>query len=99
MTLDEALHRNAELGAQVQRIGQELKLAQLTIEKLKVEVTYLRRMKYGRSSERLEHAHRELVGGQVTPTVEAENTAADTSNVASLDEHRKKRAYRPSRCC
>jgi hypothetical protein len=35
MTLDEALHRNAELGAQVQRLEEELKVAQLTIEKLK----------------------------------------------------------------
>ena len=40
MTLDEALHRNAELGAQVQRLEEELKVAQLTIEKLKVEVAY-----------------------------------------------------------
>ena len=95
MTLDEALHRNAELGAQVQRLEEELKVAQLTIEKLKVEVAYLRRMKYGRSSERLEHAQLDLVGGQVAPTVQAETAVASTSNVASLDEHRKKRAYRP----
>ncbi len=97
MTLDEALHRNAELGAQVQRLEEELKVAQLTIEKLKVEVAYLRRMKYGRSSERLEHAQLDLVGGQVAPTVQAETAVASTSNVASLDEHRKKRAYRPRR--
>ena len=95
MTLEEALHRNAALGAQVQRFEEDLKVAQLTIEKLKVEVAYLRRMKYGRSSERLEHEQLELVGGQVTPAVEAQKAAADTSNVASLDEHRKKRAYRP----
>ncbi len=50
---------------------------------------------YGRSSERLEHAQLELVGGQVAPIVEAEKAVADMSNVASLDEHRKKRAYRP----
>ncbi len=95
MTLDEALRRNAELGAQVQRFEEELKLARLTIDKLKVEVAYLRRMKYGRSSERLEHAQLELVGGQVAPIVGAERAVADTSDVASLDEHRKKRAYRP----
>ena len=95
MTLEEALHRNAALGAQVQRFEEDLKVAQLTIEKLKVEVAYLRRMKYGRSSERLEHEQLELVGGQVAPAVEAQKAAADTSNVASLDEHRKKRAYRP----
>jgi transposase len=95
MTLDEALHRNAELGTQVQRFEEELKVAQLTIEKLKVEVAYLRRMKYGRSSERLEHSQLELVGDQVTPTVEGDKAVADANNVASLDEHRKKRAHRP----
>jgi len=95
MTLDEALHRNAELGTQVQRFEEELKIAQLTIEKLKIEVAYLRRMKYGRSSERLEHAQLELVSGQVAPAVEVGKPTADTNNVASLDEHRKKRAYRP----
>jgi transposase len=94
MTLEEALHRNAVLGAQVQRFEEDLKVAQLTIEKLKVEVAYLRRMKYGRSSERLEHEQLELIGGQVTPAVQAQATA-DTSNIASLDEHRKKRASRP----
>jgi transposase len=94
MTLDEALHRNAELGTQVQRFEEELKVAQLTIEKLKAEVAYLRRMKYGRSSERLEHAQLELVGGQAAPTTEADKAAADKGNVASLDEHRKKRASR-----
>jgi len=93
MTLDEALQRNAELGAQVQRFEEELKVARLTIDKLKVEVAYLRRMKYGRSSERLEHAQLELVGGQVMPVLET--TVANTSNVASLDEHRKKRAHKP----
>jgi hypothetical protein len=65
MTLDAAQQRNAELGAQVLHLHDELKLAQLAIDKLKLEVTYLRRMKYGRSSERLEHAQLELVGGEV----------------------------------
>lgn len=67
MTSDEALQRNAELGTQVQRFQEGLKIAQLTIEKLKVEVAYLRRMKYGRSSERLEHAQLELVGARWRP--------------------------------
>jgi len=96
MTLDEALQRNAELGAQVQRFQDELKVALLTIDKLKVEVTYQRRMKYGRTSERLEHAQLELVGGQVAqPAVDLEKAAPDKTNVASLDEARKKRAFRP----
>lgn len=93
MNLDEALHRNAELGAQVQRFEQDLKVANLTIEKLKVEVAYLKRMKYGRSSERLEHAQLDLTGGEVAPIATADKTT--TSNVASLDEHRKKRERRP----
>ena len=95
MNLEDALHRNAELGVQVQRFQEELKVAQLTIEKLKVEVAYLRRMKYGRSSERLEHAQLELVGGQVAPIAETDQSAAGTGKVASLDEHRKKRESRP----
>jgi transposase len=92
MTLDEALHRNAELGVQVQRFEQDLKVAQLTIDKLKVEVAYLRRMKYGRSSEQLEHAQLDLRGGEVAAAATADK--ASTNNVASLDEHRKKRERR-----
>jgi transposase len=93
MTLDEALQRNAELGARVLHLQDELKLAQLVIDKLKLEVTYLRRMKYGRSSERLEHPQLELVGGQVVLTEPPE--PAGTGKVASLDEQRRKRAWRP----
>jgi hypothetical protein len=39
MILDEALERNAELGAQVQHFEDELKLAPWAIEKLQLEVT------------------------------------------------------------
>ena len=53
MTLDDALQRNAVLGAELQRSHEELRVALLTIDKLKVELAYLRRMKYGRSSEKL----------------------------------------------
>ena len=91
MTLDEALQRNAELGAQVQHLQDELRRAQLVVDKLKLEVTYLRRMKYGRSSERLEHPQLELVGGEVVVIPPREARV----NVASLDEHRRKRAGRP----
>ncbi|WP_293504796.1 transposase [Roseateles sp.] len=90
--MDEALHRNAELGVQVQRFEQDLKLAQLTIEKLKVEIAYLRRMKYGSSSERLEHAQLDLRGGEMAPAVTPEPPG--TNNVSSLDEQRRKRARR-----
>jgi transposase len=50
-------------------------------------------MKYGRSSERLEHPQLELVGGQVVLTEPPE--PAGTGKVASLDEQRRKRAWRP----
>jgi transposase len=71
----------------VRRSQEALKIAQLTIDKLKIELAYLRRMKYGRSSEQLEHAQLELVGGMVAaPAVEP------ASNVTSIEAGRKKRA-------
>jgi transposase len=68
---------------------------------MKVELAYLRRMKYGRSSEKLEHAQLELVGGLVAqPVVEPPvDAAADDglkSNVTSLANERKKREPRSS---
>jgi len=51
MTSEELLVANAALSGEVQRSQEALKIALLTVEKLKVEVAYLRRMKYGRSSE------------------------------------------------
>jgi len=51
------------LGGELQRAQESLKIALLTIDKLKLELAYLLRMKYGRSSEQLEHAQLELVGG------------------------------------
>jgi len=59
------LGQHAALTGEVKRSHEALKIAQLTIDKMKVELAYLRRMKYGRSSERLEHPQLELVGGQV----------------------------------
>jgi transposase len=99
MTLDEALQRNAVLGAQLQRSQQELRVALLTVDKLKVELAYLRRMRYGRSSEKLEHAQLELVGGQaVQPVVAAvadTDSESGTTNVISIDGERRKRPFRP----
>jgi hypothetical protein len=98
MTSQELLATNAALSGEVQRSQEALKIALLTVEKLKVEVAYLRRMKYGRSSEQLEHAQLELVGGQlaqpaVTPAVPGEDAADGEhhSNVTSLEQARKKR--------
>src|SRR4051812_5538831 len=95
MTSQELLAANAALSGEVQRSQEALKIAHLTIEKMKVEVAYLRRMKYGRSSEQLEHAQLELVGGQLAPVIEppADPGADDgfKSNVTSIDTERKKR--------
>ena len=96
MTFADLVAKNTALRGEVERSHEALKIAQLTIDKMKVELTYLRRMKYGRSSEKLEHAQLELVGGQVAPPVvepDAESGADDglKSNVTSLDKERKKR--------
>ena len=74
------------VGGELRRTQESLKIALLTIDKLKVELAYLRRMKYGRSSEQMEHAQLELVGGMVaTPTAES------ASNVTPIEAARKKR--------
>ncbi len=96
MTFADLVADNAALSGEVKRSHEALKIAQLTIDRMLVELAYLRRMKYGRSSERLDHPQLELVGGQVAqPVVDASSGggAADglKSNVTSLDTERKKR--------
>lgn len=100
MTFAQLVASNAALSSEVRRSHEALKMAQLTIDKMKVELAYLRRMKYGRSSEKLEQAQLELVGGQVAQlAVEAPADAGTDdggddglkSNVTSLDTERKKR--------
>ena len=102
MTSADLVASNAALHAEVQRSHQELKLAQLTIDKMKVELAYLRRMKYGRSSEKLEHAQLDLMGGELVQAAIASATAAAPSdddalpaNVTSLAGERKKREPKP----
>lgn len=90
MTSEDLLANNVALsggvGGELRRTQESLKIALLTIDKLKVELAYLRRMKYGRSSEQLEHAQLELVGGMVAvPATEP------ASNVTSIEAGRKKR--------
>ena len=105
VTPEELLASNAALSGEVLRSQEALKIALLTIDKLKVELAYLRRMKYGRSSEQLEHAQLELVGGQASPPVPFETApaidtenAADgaqgTANISSLQDARDKRKAR-----
>lgn len=54
MNHDELVASNAALNAQALRTREEPKIAHLTIDKLKTEIAYLRRMKFGRSSEQLD---------------------------------------------
>jgi transposase len=90
MTPEELLANNAALSGEVRRAQASLKIALLTIDKLKVELAYLRRMKYGRSSEQLEHAQLDLVGGMVVmPATEPASNDADTG------AGRKKRVPKP----
>lgn len=101
MTSDQLLASNAALSGEVKRSQEALKIAQLTIEKLKVEVAYLRRMKYGRSSEKMEHPQLELVGSDAqiaavaSPDAEAREEQAPESNVTSIETERRKREPRP----
>ncbi len=96
MTPEQLLASNTSLSGEVVRSQEALKIALLTIDKLKVELAYLRRMKYGRSSEQLEHAQLELVGGQVAqpaaaPTADTEDGEQEQSNVTSIEDARRKR--------
>src|SRR5215207_1733189 len=99
MTPEQLLASNAVLNGEMLRWQEALKIALLTIDKLKVELAYLRRMKYGRSSEQLEHAQLDLVGGQVAQPAVAPTTFSEVagdseqqqSNVRSMQDARNKR--------
>ena len=70
---------------------ESLKTAKLLIDKLTLEVTYLRRMRYGRSSEKLDHdTQLELMNGAMTPAPAA--NASANSNVSDLEQARRRRA-------
>lgn len=73
-----------------------IKALRLTIEKLKIELTYLKRMRYGRSSEKMEAAQvqLELLNAALVPLLPVSAPAVDASggNVADLDAERKKRS-------
>ncbi len=93
MTTEDLQSNNIALSGgvgELRRTQESLKIALLTIDKLKVELAYLRRMKYGRSSEQLEHAQLELVGGMV-----AVPAAEPASNVTAIEAGRKRRTAKP----
>lgn len=74
----------------VEQRDQALKIAHLTIDKLKIELSYLKRMKYGRSSEKLDHdGQLALIDSGMVPAPAANDPGA--SNVASIEQERKKR--------
>lgn len=65
--------------ARIDTLTGALKIAQLTIDKLKIELSYLRRMQYGRSSEKLDHAGQmELMDGALAPVPAANDACAST---------------------
>jgi hypothetical protein len=56
MTTDAVLLAKIEtLTKTVEQQGGALKTAHLTIDKLNLELSYLKRMRYGRASEKLDH--------------------------------------------
>ena len=78
------------IGALAQRDA-SLKIAHLTIDKLKLELSYLRRMQYGRSSEKLDHdGQLELMDSGMAPVPAANDPA--TPNVTPIAEGGKKRS-------
>jgi transposase len=80
-------------GALAQREA-SLKIAHLTIDKLKLELSYLRRMQYGRSSEKLDHdGQLELMDSGMAPVPAANDPA--TPNVTPIAEGDKKRSGKP----
>ena len=77
-------------GALAQRDA-SLKIAHLTIDKLKIELSYLRRMQCGRSSEKLAHdGQLELMDSGMAPVPAANDPAAP--NVTPIAEGGKKRS-------
>ena len=78
----------------VEQHDEALKIAHLTIDKLKIELSYLKRMQYGRSSERLDHdGQLELMDSGMAPVPAANDPAA--SNVAPIEQGSKKRTAKP----
>lgn len=75
-----------------------IKALRLTIEKLKIELTHLKRMRYGRSSEKMEAAQvqLELLSAALTPLLPVSVPTSDScgANVTDLDAERKKRSKR-----
>ena len=91
MTLDGQQARIEMLTGALAQRDASLKMAHLTIDKLKLELSYLRRMQYGRSSEKLEHdGQLELMDSGMAPMPAANDPSAP--DVAPIAEGGKKRS-------
>ena len=92
MTFDELLAHHAAITAQAEHDRQALHIALLTIDKLKTEIAYLKRMRYGRSSERLEHDTQMLLMNEAhAPSSEQPQADESLGNVVDLQRERRKR--------
>jgi transposase len=76
----------------------EIRALRLAMEKMKLELTHLRRMRYGRSSEKMDAAQvqLELLSAAPAPLLPLSipTTQSCAANVADLDAERKKRSKR-----
>lgn len=82
MTTDVSQAHIDALTRLVERMDGDLKTARATIEKLNLEVAYLRRMRYGRSSEQMDAQQLELLAQSAQP---------EPAPVADLDTERERR--------
>ena len=82
MTADGPLTDVEALNARLERMRGELKTAHTTIDQLKLEVAYLRRMRYGRSSEQMDAQQLELL---------TQNSPQTPAPVVDLETERQRR--------
>ncbi len=79
----------------------ELRTLRLTIEKLKIELSYLKRMRYGRASEKMDNpdSQLELLGAALAPMQLAAESGVESkdANVTDIEDARKKRKAKTTR--
>ena len=101
MSSENLLQKIDALTQGVEQRDAQLKTLRLTIEKLKIELCYLKRMRYGRSSEKMDNPELqlELLGGALAPTqaVMAEAQPAQGTNVTDIQDARSKRQEKSKR--
>lgn len=91
MTTEALLAELHTLRLSVALRDEALKSAALTIDKLKLELSYLKRMRYGRASEKLDHEGQlELLNASTTPPAPAANDPIE-SKVSDINSGRGKR--------